>query len=167
MCSCLSSRDRILKSVDKLVEKEKMTREIADDALGKIEFTTDANALRDVDFIVEAVVENIDLKEALYTTLGELCKQETIFASNTSSLSIGGACVLACFRVCGLLSVCRGICGCMCGPEIEFGNLHAHRQSRPRPRKYPDCSVPLRLFFQPQTPHEKKNLFALFWSILG
>ena len=67
-----------------------MTPESADEALGKIEFTTDINALQDTDFIVEAVVENIDLKEDLYTTLGDLCKQETIFASNTSSLSIGG-----------------------------------------------------------------------------
>lgn len=84
-----SGRDRILTSVDKLVKKEKMTSEVADEALGKIEFTTDMEALRDVDFIVEAVVENIDLKRDLYTALGDLCKQETIFASNTSSLSIG------------------------------------------------------------------------------
>lgn len=84
-----TGRDRILASVDKLVKKEKMTSEFADEALGKIEFTTDMNALKDADFIVEAVVENIDLKEYLYTALGGLCKQETVFASNTSSLSIG------------------------------------------------------------------------------
>lgn len=83
-----SGRDRILASVDKLVKKDKMTPEFADEALGKIEFTTDINALKDTDFLIEAVVENIDLKEDLYTTLGGLCKQETIFASNTSSLSI-------------------------------------------------------------------------------
>ena len=67
-----------------------MTSEFADEALGKIEFTTDMDALKDVDFIVEAVVENIDLKRDLYTALGDLCKHETIFASNLSSLSIGG-----------------------------------------------------------------------------
>jgi len=83
-----SGRDRILKSVDKLVEKERMTSELAEEAVGKIEFTTDVDALKDVDFIVEAVVEDIDLKRDLYTTLGDLCKPETIFASNTSSLSI-------------------------------------------------------------------------------
>ena len=85
------SKDRILKSVDKLVEKEKMTSESAETALGTIEFTTDVGALKNVDFVVEAVVENIDLKRDLYTTLGDLCKPETVFASNTSSLSIGGA----------------------------------------------------------------------------
>lgn len=83
-----SGRDRILKSIDKLVKKEKMTSEFAEEALGKIDFTTDIDALKDVDFIVEAVVENIDLKRDLYTSLGDLCKPETIFASNTSSLSI-------------------------------------------------------------------------------
>ena len=84
------SKDRILKSVDKLVQKEKMSAESAESALGSIEFTKDIGALKDVDFVVEAVVENIDLKRDLYTKLGELCKPETIFASNTSSLSIGG-----------------------------------------------------------------------------
>jgi len=84
-----SGNERIIKSIDKLVEKGKMTLDNANNAMGKIEFTTDVDALRDVDFIVEAVVENIDLKKDLYTTLGKICRPETIFASNTSSLSIG------------------------------------------------------------------------------
>lgn len=67
-----------------------MTSEYAEKAIASIDFTTDFDALKDVDFVVEAVVENIDLKRDLYTTLGDLCKPETIFASNTSSLSIGG-----------------------------------------------------------------------------
>lgn len=66
-----------------------MTIEFADETLRCIEFTTDIGALQDTDFIVEAIIENMALKEDLYTTLGELCKPETIFASNTSSLSIG------------------------------------------------------------------------------
>ena len=85
-----NSNDRILKSIDKLVEKGKLTLDSANDAMGRIEFTTDMDALRDVDLVVEAVIENIDLKKDLYTSLGEICKPETIFASNTSSLSIGG-----------------------------------------------------------------------------
>lgn len=85
----IHSRDRILKSIDKLVEKEKMTMQFADDTMARIEFTTDIGALADTDFIVEAIIENMDLKEDLYTALGDMCKPETIFASNTSSLSIG------------------------------------------------------------------------------
>lgn len=83
-----SGKDRILKSIEKLVAKEKMTAEKADRTLGSITWTTDMAALKDTDFIVEAVIENMDLKRDLYTDLGKLCKQETIFASNTSSLSI-------------------------------------------------------------------------------
>ena len=81
-------RDRIEKSISKLVAKEKMTQEAADTTLGKIQWTTDMQDLAQTDFIVEAVIENMDLKRDLYTNLGQVCKPETIFASNTSSLSI-------------------------------------------------------------------------------
>jgi 3-hydroxyacyl-CoA dehydrogenase len=83
-----SGKDRIMKSIDKLVAKEKITQEKADQTLNSITWTTDMDALKDTDFIVEAVIENMDLKRELYTDLGALCKPETIFASNTSSLSI-------------------------------------------------------------------------------
>jgi 3-hydroxyacyl-CoA dehydrogenase len=81
-------KDRIEKSIAKLVSKGKMTQEAADETLGKITFTTDMAQLMDTDFIVEAVIENINLKRDLYSELGQVCKPETIFASNTSSLSI-------------------------------------------------------------------------------
>jgi len=83
-----SGKNRILKSIEKLVAKEKMTAEKAEQTLASIQWTTDIGALNNVDFIVEAVIENMDLKRDLYTDLGTLCKPETIFASNTSSLSI-------------------------------------------------------------------------------
>ena len=80
---------RIEGSIGKLVKREKLTQDQADQVLGNITFTTDSSMLADADFIVEAVIENIDLKRDLYTDLGSKCKPETIFASNTSSLSIG------------------------------------------------------------------------------
>lgn len=83
-----SGKDRITKSLDRLVESGKLTMEYANETLGRIDFTTDMDALKDTDFIVEAIIENMDLKEDLYTKLGALCKPETVFASNTSSLSI-------------------------------------------------------------------------------
>jgi len=83
-----SGKDRIKKSIEKLVLKDRMTVEMADIALNSITWTTDMDALKDTDFIVEAVIENLDLKRDLYSSLGEICKPETIFASNTSSLSI-------------------------------------------------------------------------------
>ncbi|GAX13976.1 3-hydroxyacyl-CoA dehydrogenase [Fistulifera solaris] len=83
-----SGKARIQGSIGKLVSKGKMSQEDADKALQSITFTTDMALLADTDFILEAVIENMDLKQSLYTNLGETCKPETIFASNTSSLSI-------------------------------------------------------------------------------
>mmetsp|Transcript_17167 Transcript_17167/g.35756 ORF Transcript_17167/g.35756 Transcript_17167/m.35756 type:complete len:333 (+) Transcript_17167:146-1144(+) len=81
-------KDRIQSSIDKLVSKGKFSNEDAEAIMGKIEFTTDRVALSDADFIVEAIIENMDLKKTLYSELGKECKPSTIFASNTSSLSI-------------------------------------------------------------------------------
>jgi 3-hydroxyacyl-CoA dehydrogenase len=81
-------RDRILSSVDRLVSKGKVSNDDASSLLSKITYTTDRDALIDVDLIVEAIIENIDLKNALYADLGARCKPTTVFASNTSSLSI-------------------------------------------------------------------------------
>jgi 3-hydroxyacyl-CoA dehydrogenase len=83
-----SGKSRIEGSIGKLVKKEKLTQDQADKILQSIQFTTDFDALADADFIVEAVIENMDLKRDLYGKLGSICKPETIFASNTSSLSI-------------------------------------------------------------------------------
>ena len=81
-------RDRIQKSVDKLVSKEKLSAAEATTLFDKMTFTTDRDALSDTDLIVEAIIENMDLKKSLYSDLGKACKPETVFASNTSSLSI-------------------------------------------------------------------------------
>lgn len=83
-----SGKDRIEKSINKLVTKGKINQEDADIALNRITFTTDMTALKETDFVVEAVIENIDLKQKLWTDLGKICNPNTIFASNTSSLSI-------------------------------------------------------------------------------
>jgi 3-hydroxyacyl-CoA dehydrogenase len=81
-------RDRIQESVDRLVSKGKLDASDAEALLGKITYTTDRDALNDADMIVEAIIENMDLKKGLYSDLGARCKPGTIFASNTSSLSI-------------------------------------------------------------------------------
>ena len=81
-------RTRIEKSIEKLVAKEKLTQEQATTTLNNITWTTDIKQLENMDFIVEAVIENLKLKQDLYTQLGNICQSSTIFASNTSSLSI-------------------------------------------------------------------------------
>ncbi len=79
---------RISKSLAKLVEKGKIAQEYMDATLANITPTTDYAACADVDLIIEAAVETMELKKELFKMLDEICKPETILASNTSSLSI-------------------------------------------------------------------------------
>lgn len=79
----------IKQTLKKSVEKAKITQEEADSVLSRIKGTLDLfEASQDADFIVEAVIENMDLKKALFKELDGLCPQRTIFATNTSSFSI-------------------------------------------------------------------------------
>lgn len=76
------------KSLDKFVEKGKLSAADRDAALGRLSYVTDATALKDCDIIIEAVTEDLDLKNDLWKQLDALCPEHTIFASNTSSLTI-------------------------------------------------------------------------------
>jgi 3-hydroxybutyryl-CoA dehydrogenase len=82
-------RSGILRSLDKLVEKSKLDTSARDGALQRLSFTTDLAALQSCDLVIEAVTEDLELKKALWRELDPRCPPETIFASNTSSLSIG------------------------------------------------------------------------------
>jgi len=81
-------KKNIESSIHKMVSKGKISEENANRTLQSITFTTDASKLANVDLVVEAVIENMDLKRDWYQKLSAICKPETIFASNTSSLSI-------------------------------------------------------------------------------
>jgi 3-hydroxyacyl-CoA dehydrogenase len=88
---------RIEKSLAKLAEKaaekgqktvEQAKAEVAA-TRARIAPTLDHAALADCDLVIEAIVEDLGAKKALFSKLGSLCKKETIFASNTSSFPIG------------------------------------------------------------------------------
>ena len=79
---------RITKSLAKLVEKEKIDQASADAAAGRLSGTLELADLADCDLVVEAIIEDLDIKKALYAELGKLCKPETILASNTSSFPV-------------------------------------------------------------------------------
>ncbi len=81
-------RGGIVKSLGKLVEKGKLTAADRDAATGRLRFTTELDELRDCDIIIEAVTEDLDLKNRLWRDLDAICPPHTIFASNTSSLTI-------------------------------------------------------------------------------
>jgi 3-hydroxybutyryl-CoA dehydrogenase len=78
----------IEKSLAKFAEKGTITPEQQAEIRGRMKGTTELEDLADCDLIVEAIIENLDLKRETYRRLDELCKPETVFASNTSSLSI-------------------------------------------------------------------------------
>lgn len=78
----------IQKSLSKLVSKERISQSDADDTLARISTTTDRGECADVDLVVEAVPEILDLKTSIFSELDKICKPECILASNTSSISI-------------------------------------------------------------------------------
>jgi 3-hydroxybutyryl-CoA dehydrogenase len=78
----------IEKSLGRAVEKGKLPAEDRDATLARIRTTTELEDLRDADIIIEAVTEDLDLKNEMFRTLDRVCPQHTIFASNTSSLTI-------------------------------------------------------------------------------
>jgi 3-hydroxybutyryl-CoA dehydrogenase len=81
-------RKTVEQSLAKFVEKGKLTAAAREEALDRLHFTTSIEDLASADLIIEAVTEDLELKNRLWTALDPLCPPETIFASNTSSLSI-------------------------------------------------------------------------------
>jgi 3-hydroxybutyryl-CoA dehydrogenase len=82
------ARAGIDKSLAKFVEKGKLTARDRDAARARLRFTTTTADLQNCDIIVEAVTEDLELKNALWRELDACCGPATIFASNTSSLTI-------------------------------------------------------------------------------
>src|SRR6478672_1324615 len=78
----------IEKSLARFAEKGTITADQQKEIRGRLSGTTSFADLADCDIIIEAIIENLDEKRSTYRQLDEICKPETIFASNTSSLSI-------------------------------------------------------------------------------
>ena len=83
-----ASEARLNKGLDKLVSKGKMDEAKKADILAHMTFTTDLNMAADADLVVEAAIENLDIKKSIFAELDKICKPETILATNTSSISI-------------------------------------------------------------------------------
>ena len=89
------SKDAIDKGINyistgltKLVERKKITTDERDQLLQRIAPVTDINGLAPARLVIEAIVENLDIKQKLFVQLEQICSKDTIFASNTSSLSL-------------------------------------------------------------------------------
>ncbi|AAK80654.1 3-hydroxybutyryl-CoA dehydrogenase [Clostridium acetobutylicum] len=80
--------DFINKNLSKLVKKGKIEEATKVEILTRISGTVDLNMAADCDLVIEAAVERMDIKKQIFADLDNICKPETILASNTSSLSI-------------------------------------------------------------------------------
>lgn len=79
---------RMGKFMDKSVERKKMTEDDKDATLARISTTTDLEEMKEADVIIEAAIEEMDLKKSIFKQLEEIVSKTTILATNTSSLSI-------------------------------------------------------------------------------
>lgn len=82
------ARAAVERTLARGVERQKVTPQQRDETLGRLSLTTDLGALHDCDIVIEAVVEDLEIKNALWKELDAVCAAPTIFASNTSSLTI-------------------------------------------------------------------------------
>lgn len=87
-----AARDRgqgaVAKSLGKLADKNVITAEARDAALARLHVVDALDALKECDLIIEAVTEDLDVKNSLWRELDPACPAHTVFASNTSSLTI-------------------------------------------------------------------------------
>jgi 3-hydroxybutyryl-CoA dehydrogenase len=81
-------RTTITGSTDRAVAKGKLATEDRDALLGRITFAVGLDALRDIDLVIEAVPEHLDLKQAIFANLDRICPPDAILVTNTSALSV-------------------------------------------------------------------------------
>ncbi len=84
----LSASERIAHFLQRTVDKERITPEARDAALGRLSVTTDLADLAASDLVIEAIVEELDSKRALFGELERLVRPDAILATNTSALSV-------------------------------------------------------------------------------
>ena len=80
--------DKIKSSLAKLVDKGTITKDDMEQSLGHLSGTINLNDLGECDLIIEAIVEDATLKKEVFTSLDDMCGMETIFTTNTSSLTV-------------------------------------------------------------------------------
>jgi 3-hydroxybutyryl-CoA dehydrogenase len=85
---CAKSRQSIEKTLAKGIERGKVTATERDTTLGNLRFVTSLEEMADADLFIEAVVEDLDTKNSLWSQIDRIAQPEAIFASNTSSLTI-------------------------------------------------------------------------------
>ena len=80
--------DNIQRNLNRSVEKGKLSSEEAEQTLGRVQGTIHIEELAKADIVIEAIIENMEIKKSLLQRLDTVCRPNTIFASNTSGLSV-------------------------------------------------------------------------------
>lgn len=78
----------ITKNLGRLLQKEKISQADYDAVMSRITASTDARIMADADFVIEAILEEVEAKKALFNQLEAVCRPEVVFATNTSSISV-------------------------------------------------------------------------------
>jgi 3-hydroxybutyryl-CoA dehydrogenase len=81
-------RENLNKSTSRAVKRGKLSLEDQASLVGRVRFTTSLDDLADVDLVIEAVPERLDLKREVFAALDKICKPDAVLATNTSSLSV-------------------------------------------------------------------------------
>ena len=82
------SAARLEKGLSKRVEKGKMTEEQKNAIISGITFTTQYDDAKHADLVIEAIIESVEVKKTVFRNLDSICPPDTVFATNTSSISI-------------------------------------------------------------------------------
>jgi len=82
------SKEKLEKGLDKLISKGKLDDAGKSAIMNNISFTTSLEDAKDSDLVLEAIIENLEIKKTLFAELDKICKPECILATNTSSISI-------------------------------------------------------------------------------
>ena len=82
------AQQAVERSLARAVERDKLPAEARDAALARLRYTTELDALADCDLVIEAVVEDLEVKNRAWRELDAICRPATLFATNTSSLTV-------------------------------------------------------------------------------
>jgi len=82
------SKSKLTKIMGRLVEKGRVTEEESNSIQGRISYANNMEAFSQCGIVIEAIIENLEIKQFVFSSLEEICSEETILATNTSSLSV-------------------------------------------------------------------------------
>ncbi len=83
-----NAKAKLEKGLDRQISKGKLTEEAKNEITSRISYTTELHEARNSDLIIEAIIENVKIKKETFAALEDICHNDAIFATNTSSISI-------------------------------------------------------------------------------